>query len=169
MARPRNAAREQEHSAPPEQERALALAHRELARRERTIAEVRTVLDRRGVGEQAIAGALTELTELGLLDDARYARLFTEDRRALDGWGSERIARALAQRGVASELIKQALAGAGEADTCELDRALAVLARRFPAQLAEPSERQRAFAMLVRKGYDSELAGDAVRRYGRES
>ena len=67
-----------------------------------------------------------------LLDDARYARLFVEDKRTLEAWGSERIERELRARGVERELVAAALAD-GDADAeGELDRALELLRRRFP-------------------------------------
>ena len=50
---------------------------------------------RKRVEPAAIDEALGELREQGYLDDARYAQRFAEDRRALDGWGAERIERRL--------------------------------------------------------------------------
>ena len=43
---------------------------------------------------------IERLTEAGGIDDARFARLFAEDKRALRGWGPERIEEALRARGV---------------------------------------------------------------------
>jgi regulatory protein len=108
--------------------------------------------------------AVGVLEEQGYIDDARYARLFAEDKRTLEHWGAERIRQALAARGVSSELIDRALSpDVGER---ELDRALALLARRFPgAPPRERRERDRALGMLLRKGYDAELAFDALAAY----
>ena len=47
----------------------------------------------------------------------------------------------------------------------ELEAALALLRRRVPQVPATPRERDRALGMLVRKGYELELAYDALRRY----
>ncbi len=107
---------------------------------------------------------VAELLELGYLDDARYARLFTEDKRNLEGWGSARIARALRERGIDRELIEAALAkDADGGGGSELQRAVDLLAQRYPAPPADRRERERAYGMLVRKGYDGELAADALR------
>ena len=73
---------------------------------------------------------MAELVELGHIDDARYARLFAQDKRTLEGWGVARIARTLRERGLARELIELALEGQGRED--ELEQALAVLQRRCP-------------------------------------
>ncbi len=52
---------------------------------------------------------IATLTEQGYLDDSRFARLFTEDKRQLEQWGSDRIRRSLRERGLDSELIETAL------------------------------------------------------------
>ena len=47
----------------------------------------------------------------------------------------------------------------------ELEAALALLRRRVPAVPTTARERDRALGMLVRKGYELDLAHDALRRY----
>ena len=59
-----------------------------MARRERTVAELRTALERRRVEPDAIEVAVEELSTSGFLDDARYAVRFAEDKRELAQWGS---------------------------------------------------------------------------------
>jgi regulatory protein len=145
--------------------RALELAYRQLNRRDRTAAQLRRHLASRDVEEATIDATLATLAREGLLDDARYARTFAEDRRALDGWGSERIERALLAAGVDGELVAAALGvrDAGE----ELDAAVTLLHRRCREVPATDRERERALGLLVRKGYDPELAYDAVRAFER--
>lgn len=145
--------------------RALELAYRQLNRRDRTAAQLRQHLASRGVEEAAIDEALATLVRDGHLDDARYARTFAEDRRALDGWGPERIERALLAAGVDGELVAAAL-GVRDADD-ELDAAVTLLRRRCREVPETDRERERALGLLVRKGYDLELAYDAVRAFER--
>lgn len=147
-------------------ERLRALALRFIARRERTVAEVEARLARAEASETQAGRVIDELRADGLLDDERYARLFVEDRRALDGWGSERIERTLCERGIHRELIATAL-GAGDTAESELDRALALLRRRFPQPPADRRERDRALGVMLRKGFESEVALDALAAYGR--
>ena len=116
-----------------------------------------------GVADQVV----TELIELGYLDDARYAQRFAEDRRTIDAWGAERIERRLLAVGVEPGLIAEALGERGEAE--ELAAALVVLRRRFPRAPTDDRDRERALGVLVRKGYDLELAYDAVRAYERDA
>jgi regulatory protein len=147
-----------------ELERAMRLAYRAVGSRERTVAELRTFLERKRVEPAAIDEAVVELTEAGFLDDARYAQRFAEDKRELDRWGSERIARELHRRGIPPDLIELAVADRGR--EAELETALMVLQQRG-APPRDDRERNRAWSLLVRRGYEAELAYEAVRRYER--
>ena len=166
--------------------RGFGVAYAYLNRRERTVAEVRARLERAEVQGEEIDAVVAELLEFGYLDDARYARVFTQDKRALEAWGNERIARSLRERGVERELIEAALAerddeasagdpGDGESglgstgSDSELERAVALLGQRFPRGPADPRDRERAFGVLARKGYESETAADAVREWARRA
>jgi len=144
------------------------VALRYLGPRDRTLSEVRAHLERRDVREPVLGEAIFRLEELGVLDDAAFAQRFADDRRELDGWGSERIVRRLRERGVERELAESA-ARPETGREGELAAALAVLERRFAAPPREPRERERAFGVLVRKGYDPELAADAIRAHARGS
>lgn len=104
-----------------------------------------------------------ELCESGVLDDARYAERFTADRRELSGWGPQRIEKDLSRRGVAAEVIEPALADRTRED--ELTAARKLLEQRFRTPLADDRARNRAWQLLVRRGYDAELAYDAVRAH----
>lgn len=143
----------------------MTVAYAFINRRERTVAEVRARLQRAELPQDEVEDAIAELTELGYVDDARYARVFAQDKRTLESWGEERIARALAERGVERELIAAAL---GDGDSGgERDRAVELLRRRFAEPPADLRARERAVGMLVRKGYESEVAYDAVRCWAR--
>jgi regulatory protein len=148
-----------------ELERALDLAHRAVGQRERTICELRTLLELKRVGPEAIDAAVGELCQEGLLDDARYAQRFAEDKRELERWGSERITRALHRRGIAPDLIEAAVADRGR--EAELTTALLVLKQRLGAPPEDDRQRDRAWRLLVRRGYAPEIAYDAVREYER--
>jgi regulatory protein len=144
----------------------LELAYRYLNRRDRTEGEVRKHLAAKGVEDDAAQDAIETLREQGYVDDARYARLFAEDKRALEGWGTERITGTLALRGIDRELIDAAVQADGGAGS-ELERALEVLRRRFPSPPRDRRDRDRALAVLLRKGYDTELALDALTAHAR--
>jgi len=136
-----------------------------LRRRERTVSELHDWLAERGFEPIEAEVAVTRLIELGELDDERFAQRFAEDKRELSGWGSGRIRETLLARGVAPELVERALAG--DAPDQQVERAVSLLRTRGAA-LADDSERAKALSFLARRGYELELAYEAVRRHGRE-
>jgi regulatory protein len=146
-------------------DRALGFAYRELGQRSRSVREMRELLGRRRVDEETIDGAIEELTRAGALDDADLARRYVTDKRELDHWGSERIAGELRRRGVEAAEIEAALSGRGRED--ELDTALLLLGRRVPRAPQDARERDRAWRLLVRRGYEPELAYEALREHER--
>jgi regulatory protein len=134
-----------------------------LNRRDHTVAELARTLARKRVEPMVIDAVVGELCEQGYLDDVRYAHRYADDRRRLDGWGAERIERRLREAGVDPNAIAAAV---GEQDReGEREAALALLRRRFPDPPATPRDCERALAMLVRKGYELELAHEAIRRH----
>jgi regulatory protein len=146
---------------------ALDAAYRFLGRRDRTVAEVRERLEAQEIDAEIVDEAIAELTRQGYLDDARYAHRFAEDRRTIDAWGAERIESRLLAVGVEPALIAAAIGERGATE--ELEAALAVLRRRFTHAPTDDRDRDRALGLLVRKGYDLDLAYDAVRAYERDA
>jgi regulatory protein len=126
---------------------------------------VRAHLLARELEPDAVETAVEELIEQRVLDDERFAHLFVQDKRGLEQWGTERIRRGLAARGVERETAERALADSPDPDVTEeteLDRAIALLRARFPKP-PQGRDRDRALGVLLRKGYEYELALDALR------
>jgi regulatory protein len=134
-----------------------------LGRRERTVAEMEAWLDERGYDPEVVAATIARLVELDALDDERFALRYAEDKRELQGWGPARIRAGLTRRGIEPGLIEAALGGSSQ--RAELERAVALLrARETP--LGSDPERARALGFLTRRGYDYELAYEAIRIAG---
>jgi regulatory protein len=152
-------------TAQPDDQRAIQLAWKAVGRREHTVAQLRSYLEGKRAEPEAIEAALGELSEAGVVDDARYARQFADDKRSLERWGTERIERELVRRGVAAEHVAAALEGQDRAG--ELDAAVELLSARFPEPPEDDQGRDRAWRLLVRRGYEPELAYEAVRVHGR--
>jgi regulatory protein len=131
-----------------------------LDRKERTEHELALWLKGRGFAMDEIEAALRRLFETEVLDDERFARRYAEDKRELSGWGPERIREALLERGVPIDAIEGVLALDSHGD--QLDRAREILIRRA-RPLDDDADRQRALEYLARRGYDYEIAYQAVR------
>jgi regulatory protein len=142
---------------------ALARCYTHLARREHSVAEMRVRLEQANFEDQTIEEALATVVEQGYLNDERYARLLATDRRAIDGWGVDRIRTRLESAGVDRDLIEATLVGFDAPS--ERQAAAGLLARRFREPLRDDRDRQRAFAALIRQGYDGDIAYDAIRAH----
>ena len=145
---------------------ALDLSFTYLGHRDRTAAEVRRHLERKRVEPAGIDAAIEELERMQYLDDARFAQRFAEDRRRLDAWGADRIERRLLALGIEPSLAAAAVSDADGHD--ELAAAVEVLRHRVRHVPRTDRERDRALGVLARRGYELELAYDAVRAFERE-
>lgn len=80
-----------------------------LKRRLRSREELRAALTRRKVEEAEIEALLNELTEVGLLDDWRFARSWVHTRDRLSPRGEYVLKEELRQKGIAAEIITEVL------------------------------------------------------------
>jgi SOS response regulatory protein OraA/RecX len=143
---------------------ALGRALATLRRRERTAAELHRWLHERGWAEETADAVIAELVEIGELDDERFAHAYAADKRELAGWGAHRIAASLRERGIGAALAERAAAEPREE---EIERAIEMVLTKED-DLGDNRARARALAHLTRRGYEHELAYEAVRRAQRE-
>ncbi len=141
----------------------LERAGRILALREHSRAELRTKLAHPAKGEAPpealVEAALDRLSELGLLDDGRYA-LMAAEQLARKGMSAAGIRRALLARGVNTEAVEAALP-AEEGDAARLE---ALLGRPANARkLADEHGRRSLFQALLRRGYEPDDIRQAIK------
>ncbi|MDP2182899.1 MAG: RecX family transcriptional regulator [Actinomycetota bacterium] len=135
-------------------ERALRL----IGYRERSVHEIRTRLLDDGYEAGVVVAMVERFADVGLLDDARYAGVYVRTKRSA-GWGSRRIARALADAGIDEPIALDAITQELPPEE-ELGRAVAILSN---LRLDTVSGRQRALRRLVARGFDYQVAREAVR------
>ena len=149
-------------------QRAIELAYKLVSQRERTVKQVREKLAAKECSPAAIDAALEELGRYGFIDDSRYARLFSEDKRRLSGWGERRIRMHLNRDGISRDIL-DALFADGEAALnapSELEAALELLRRKRP-DLSDPKVKSRMAGMLARRGIASSTVFQALREHQR--
>ncbi|SCF31049.1 regulatory protein [Micromonospora viridifaciens] len=150
--------------APPRDEAELAreICLRQLAVRPRTRAELAGALARRGISEEVAAQVLDRYDEVGIIDDAAFARAWVSSRHTGRGLARRALANELRQRGVDGEVASEAL---GELDEeTEAETARALVERKLRATRGEPDAVfRRLVGMLARKGYPPGVAIRAVK------
>ena len=144
---------------------ALERAFRFIAKRERTVAQVSARLERDDIPAAIISEVVAQMVGDGYLSDQRFAALYAEDRRAIDGWGNERIITNLREAGISAEIIESVVGSRDHAD--QVGDAIRVLDQRIGVKPSDERERERALGMLARRGYSLEIAYDAVRAFER--
>ena len=145
-----------ERSYPFALERAVSL----LAVRARTERELRDALHQCAYSEAVIDRVIARMNEAGYIDDADFASQWAASRTG-KGLGTRRIVMELRQKGVDAEQIEQALSQIDEKERMESALRAAQKAARG-RELSSPADRQKVFAALMRRGYDSASAKKAI-------
>ncbi|QOC92967.1 regulatory protein RecX [Micromonospora craniellae] len=149
---------------PPRDEAEVAreICLRQLAARPRTRAELATALARRGISEEIADQVLDRYDEVGIIDDAAFARAWVTSRHAGRGLARRALANELRRRGVDGDTASEAL---GELDeTTEAGTARALVERKLRTARGEPDAVfRRLVGMLARKGYPPGVAIRAVK------
>jgi regulatory protein len=151
------------------------------------VAEVRRRLVDNGYRPDLVDGAIERLVDLGMLDDAAFARAWVESRDRAHPRGARALRTELRRMGVPDEEVEAALAtreavagggdDAGEADVrpaageraashaSDAQAAARLLERRGAPILREPDPRKRrarAYTLLARNGFDPDVCGAAA-------
>ena len=135
-----------------------------LERTRRTRSDIARRLKASGFAPPTVADVLDRLVEVGLIDDTEYARAWLAGRwgRRPSGW--RRLQQELRAKGIADDDIERAhalLSERGSApDEVESAARLVAQARRRFDKLDPHVQRQRLYALLARRGFDS----DTIRR-----
>jgi regulatory protein len=129
----------------------------------RSRSELAAKLARRHVPDEVAGPLLDRFEEVGLIDDASFAREWTQSRQAGRGLARRALGVELRRKGVAQEVIDEALEEVSEDDEREAARRLVQRKLRSLGSLDEQTKVRRLVGMLGRKGYSPGLAFAVVR------
>jgi regulatory protein len=146
---------------PEEQARQLCL--RLLTGRPRTRAQLAEAMQRRGVPEDAAAAVLARFAEVGLIDDAAFARAWVESRHHGRGLARRALSAELKQRGVDGQDISAAVSALDPADEMATARRLVDKGLAASRGKPLPTRIRRLVGLLARKGYPAPIAYRVVR------
>jgi regulatory protein len=130
-----------------------------LARRMRSVAELKRLLRNRVEADTELGKTLVELIvvrlkDQGYLNDAKYAAAFSSYRRDNEKFGRLRVITDLKAKGVHGEIIEKAVSSAYE-DVKEEKLARAYLLRKRLRKPKDQKETARMFRNLARAGFGS--------------
>lgn len=147
-----------------EEERARAYLIKLFKHRPRSRYEVLTRLRQKGFSQEIVESVLEQAVRTGIVDDAKFAQLWVEDRLARRPRSRRLLERELRAKGIAPEHIQRAIARAG-LDEETLVRQL--IAERLPRlhSLDEQTRLRRLAGFLRRRGFSEQT----IRRVLKES
>jgi regulatory protein len=145
-----------ERKDPAEQAREICL--RLLAVRPRTRAELAAALAKRGVDDDVARSVLDRYDEVGMIDDAAFARAWVSSRHHGRGLARRALASELRQRGVDKELVGEALQEVDEQTEAATARELVDRRLRSAGSASPDVLLRRLVGVLARKGYPPGLA-----------
>ncbi len=138
--------------------RARQICLRLLTIEPRTRAELAQALRRAGIPAGAAEAVLSRFTDVGLIDDAAFARAWVESRHYSRGLSRRSLSAELRRHGVDTEEIREAV---GTLDPeQEVATARRLVEQKMASTRGQPPETRarRAAGLLARKGYPPGLA-----------
>ena len=129
----------------------------------RTRAQLASTLRERGVPDEVAARVLDRFEEVGLVDDRLFARMWVDSRQAGRGLSVRALRSELRTRGVAEEVIAEAVSAVAPDDERSAARAVAVRKARSVTGLPRLTQMRRISGALARKGYGPGLTAEVVR------
>ena len=144
--------------------RAREVCLRLLALAPRTRAQLAGALRKRGIPDDTAEEVLSRYEDVGLIDDAAFARAWVESRHYSRGLAGRALSAELKQRGVAADEIRAAIDEQLGPDA-EVSAARQLVAGKLAATRGLPSEQRtrRLAGLLARKGYPAGLAFRVIR------
>ncbi|HSJ20722.1 MAG TPA: regulatory protein RecX [Nocardioidaceae bacterium] len=129
----------------------------------RSRAELATKLAKRCVPDEVAERLLTRFEEVGLVDDAAFARAWVESRQSGKGLGRRALAQELRRKGIDDEVAREALDEVEPEDEEEAARTLVRRKLRTLRRVDRATATRRLTGMLARKGHSGEVAWRVVR------
>jgi regulatory protein len=141
-----------------------------LEARPRAEREIRDRLRRKQFEPEQIDATIARLRDLGLLDDAQFARLWVANRAATSPKGAQALRYELISKGVdrqiAGEIVEDALDPATEAEMCEQ-----VARKALPRYASSPDRatfQRKLGGLLQRRGFAWDTVGPVLDRLWQE-
>lgn len=146
-------------------EQAQVRAEEMCARAEHSSGEIRKKLRDWGVAADRAEAIVEAMRQSRYIDDERFCRAFVRDKLEYARWGRIKIQQHLRQKGVAQDIIAEALDGIDQAAyVARLRQLLVAKNRQLPADLEPYDRRTRLYRFAMQRGFESTAIAAALRR-----
>ena len=129
----------------------------------RTRAQLATTLRERDVPDDVAARVLDRFEEVGLVDDRLFAQMWVDSRQAGRLLSRRALSAELRRRGVADDLVRDAVESVSAEDELEAARAIVRRKARGVVGLPRATQVRRLSGALARRGYGPGIAAQVVR------
>ncbi|BAJ63637.1 regulatory protein RecX [Anaerolinea thermophila] len=137
-----------------------------LSVRPRSEAELRGRLQTKGFSETVIESVITRLKQGGLVGDAEFARMWSEQRQALRQKSRKVIALELRQKGVTDEIVQEVLA-----ESLPDDKVAYLAGKKYLRRIIHLEKSQflqKMIGYLARRGFSYEVSRETAYRLWQE-
>lgn len=129
----------------------------------RTRAQLEATLRERDVPDDVAVRVLDRFEEVGLIDDRLFAQMWVDSRQAGRLLSRRALSAELRRRGVADDLVREAVASVSTDDELEAARAIARRKARAVVGLPRATQVRRLSGALARRGYGPGITAQVVR------
>lgn len=134
------------------------------SRREYCVSDIRTKLMKELEGDaQKVETALNKLIEERYVDDLRYATAYARDKASISGWGATKIRYMLSAKGVAKDVISEALNEVDESKSAS--RLEKLLEHKYKSLKDDPQWKIKLLRFALGRGYSYDEVSDQIRRF----
>lgn len=141
---------------------AMGAALRLLGVRQRSVFELTGKLRDKGFAAADINETVEKLLKAGYLNDESFASALARSRASHKAWGPAKIARDLSNRGIAREIVKNAVALACPAEEELAKAAFERWQKRNKGKSSGREETQKAFRHLSSRGFSPSAIWKAI-------
>ena len=114
--------------------------------------------------DEQIDQTVKELERIGLLDDRKFADNYAQDKVRIYRRGRRRIYLELLQKGVAKDIIEEAINHIGDQQELEAAKSIIKSKQRQWKHLTDQKRFERSFTLLQRRGFPIAIIKEVVPR-----
>ena len=131
--------------------------------RDRSVSEMSRRLKQKGYADEIVEDVIGKLSEVGLLDDSKFAALFARSKIAEKSWGPAKLRNELYAKGIAADLIDATIASAYE-ENDQRELASGLLNRRLRGKSGFTREEIKKHTdFLRRRGFSWDVVSDVIK------